>query len=142
MYIYCDVCKENVVGDTKIPLLQLVSIHGDHGDYVRERYETPIYTPVQRNNISDIQIDITDDTGRGIPFQAGKTIVTLHLRKQGLPIQQYYANQVGGRQSIYTGRRYQISHGLGNLLGSLSWTVAPMLRNTVVSLGKDVLRSR
>ena len=30
--------------------------------------------------------------------------------------QQYYTNQVGGGQFIYTGRRYQRGHGLGNLL--------------------------
>ena len=55
--------------------------------------------------------------------------------------QQYYTNQVGGGQSIYTGRRYQRGHGLGNVLGSLFRTVAPMLRKTAVSLGKNVLRS-
>ena len=55
--------------------------------------------------------------------------------------QQYFTNQVGGGQSIYTGRRYQRGHGLGNVLGSLFRTVAPMLRKTAVSLGKDVLRS-
>ena len=48
--------------------IQIVPIHGDHGDYVCERYETLIYAPVQRNHISDIKIDITDDTGRRIPF--------------------------------------------------------------------------
>ena len=52
--------------------------------------------------------------------------------------QQYYTNQVGGGQSIHTGRRYQRGHGLGNVLGSLFRTVAPMLRKTA---GKDVLRS-
>ena len=55
--------------------------------------------------------------------------------------QQYYTNQVGGGLSIYTGRRYQRGQGLGNFLGSLFRTVAPMLRKTAVSLGKDVLRS-
>ena len=55
--------------------------------------------------------------------------------------QPYYMNQVGGGQSIYTGRLYQRGHGFGNLLGSLFRTVAPMLRKTAVSLGKDVLRS-
>ena len=64
-HVYCDMCKENVVGDTKVPLLQIVSIRGDHGDYVCERY-------VQRNHISDIKIDITDETGRRIPFHEGK----------------------------------------------------------------------
>ena len=90
MYVYCNVYKKNV-GDTKFPLLQIVPIRWDHGDYVCRLYETPIYTPMQRNHISDINkyiyIYITDDTGRRIPFQAGKTIATLHLRKQGMYIQ-------------------------------------------------------
>ena len=79
--------KENIVGDTNVPLLQTVPIRGDHGDYVCERYETHIYASVQRNNISDIKIDITDDTGRRISFQSEKTIVTPHLRKLGHHIQ-------------------------------------------------------
>ena len=78
MYVYCDVCKENV-GDIKVPILYIVPIRGR---YACAHYKTPIYTPVQQNHISDIQIDITDDTGRGIPFHAGKTIMTLHLRNQ------------------------------------------------------------
>ena len=87
IYVFCDVYKENTIGDTKVPLLQIVPIRGDHVDYVCERYETHIYAPAQRNNISDIKIDITDDTGQIIPFQSGKTIMALHLRKQGLHIQ-------------------------------------------------------
>ena len=55
--------------------------------------------------------------------------------------QQYYTSQVGGIKSIYTGRRYQIGHGLGNLLCSLFMTFAPMLQKTAVRLGKDILRS-
>ena len=43
MCVYCDVCKENVVGNTKVPLLQIVPIRGDHRDYVCECYETSIY---------------------------------------------------------------------------------------------------
>ena len=54
--------------------------------------------------------------------------------------QQYYTNQVGGGQSIYSGRWYQRGHGFGNLLSSMFRTVAPMLRNTAVTLGNDVLR--
>ena len=54
--------------------------------------------------------------------------------------QQYYTHQVGGGQSIYSGIRYQRGHRLANLLGSLFRTVAPMLRKTAVSIGKDVMR--
>ena len=43
-----------------------------------------LYTPVHHNNISDIKIDITDNTRKIIPFQAENPLVTLHLIKQGL----------------------------------------------------------
>ena len=55
--------------------------------------------------------------------------------------QQYHANQVGGGQCIYTGRRYQKGQEFGNLLGTLFRTVASMLRKTAVRLGKDGTRS-
>ena len=64
--------RKTLWGIQRVPLLQIVPIRGDHGDYVRERYETPIYAPVQRNHISDIKIDITDDTGRKYHFNRGK----------------------------------------------------------------------
>ena len=65
-------------------LLQIVHIREYHGDYVCERYETLIYTPVRRTHILDIKIDITDDTGRRIPFQAGKPIVNKrHFVEEG-----------------------------------------------------------
>ena len=51
MYVYCDVCKENVVGDTKLPLLQIVPIRGDHGDYVCKCYETHIHYSAAKNHI-------------------------------------------------------------------------------------------
>ena len=87
MYVYCNVCREVVVGDTKVPLLRIVPITGQHGDYVCQVYDFPTYTPLQRKNFSDVKIDIRDDTGRKIPFQSGKVTVTLHFRKRGLLFQ-------------------------------------------------------
>lgn len=87
LYIYCDVCKENIVGDSKVPLLEIVPIRGEHGDNISERYNFPTYIPLQRNNFSDVKIDIMDDTGKKIPFQSGKAIITLHFRKRGLHLQ-------------------------------------------------------
>ena len=55
--------------------------------------------------------------------------------------QQHYTNLVGGGQSIYAGRRYQRGRGLCNSLGSMFRTVAPMLRKTAVSIGKNVMGS-
>ena len=55
-----------------VPLLQIVPIRGDHGDYVCERNETPIYTPVQQNHILNMKIDITNATGEEHHFKRGK----------------------------------------------------------------------
>ena len=88
LYVYCDICKENIIGDSKVPLLQIVPIKGEHGDYICERYDFPTYIPLQRNNISDIKINILDDTGRHIPFRASKLMVTLSFRQKGLHLQQ------------------------------------------------------
>ena len=84
LYIYCNICREIIVGDSKVDLLRIVPIQGEHGDYICKTYDSPTYTPLQRKNFNDIKIDIRDDVGEKIPFQSGKVIVTLHLRKRGL----------------------------------------------------------
>ena len=83
LYVYCDACEDNIVGDTKVPLLRIVPVQGDHSDYICHNYDFPTYTPVQTKNFSEIKIHITDDTGNTIPFRSGKSIVTLHFRRKG-----------------------------------------------------------
>ena len=51
MYVYCDVCKENVVGDTKFPLLQIVPIRVDHGDYVCVSVTRHLYSSTAKPHI-------------------------------------------------------------------------------------------
>ena len=55
--------------------------------------------------------------------------------------QAYYSNQVGNRQSVYSGRRYQKGHGLGNLLGILFIAALPMIKNTAKTVGKELVKS-
>ena len=45
------------------------------------KYDQPRYFPVQKKTFDTIEIDIRDDTGESIPFDAGKLIVTLHFRR-------------------------------------------------------------
>ena len=42
-------------------------------------YQTVQYVSVQRCQFDAIKIDICDDTGRRVPFQQGKGIITLHF---------------------------------------------------------------
>ena len=55
--------------------------------------------------------------------------------------QAYYSNQLGNGDFVYSGRRYQKGHGLGNLLGSLFRTALPMIKNTAKTVGKELVKS-
>jgi hypothetical protein len=84
-YVYCNVLEHTPVGDTKAPLLRIVSVSGKRGDIVRTTYEKPVYVPLQQKSFDSIEIDIRDDTGHPIPFEYGKVVVTLHFRLRKLP---------------------------------------------------------
>ena len=80
MYIYCDVVSYSIVGDIEAPLLRVCSSSGKDGDMVRNIYTHPHYVPVARNDFEAIEINISDDLGRPVPFLHGKSLVTLHFR--------------------------------------------------------------
>ena len=82
LFVYCDVVEHVVVGDVKAPLLRTVNITGKEGLTVNRIFQTVQYVPVKRKQFSTIKIDIRDDTGRPVPFQHGKVIVTLHFRRK------------------------------------------------------------
>ena len=52
----------------------------------------------------------------------------------------YYARQVGGALSYFTGARVQRGgHGFGSLFSGLLRSVAPLIRRGTVALGKRAL---
>ena len=80
MYVYCDVASYTVVGDTKTPLLRVCNVTGKHGEIVRHTYIQPHYVPVGRREFDSIEIAINNELGRPMPFEYGKSVVTLHFR--------------------------------------------------------------
>ena len=82
MYVYCDVAAHTVVGDTKTPLLRVCNVTGKHGDFVRHTYVQPHYVPVGRREFDSIDIAINNELGRPMPFEYGKSVVTLHFRRR------------------------------------------------------------
>lgn len=80
LYVYCDICEPQFVGDVMVPLLRTVAIQGERGDYVTNIYDVPHYIPVSLNGISTIEINIKDDTGEDVPFIDGKVMCKLHFR--------------------------------------------------------------
>ncbi len=84
MYAYTDIAEPRVVGDHHASLLRIVPITGKDGEFVTRSYENVQYLSVQKKHFDALEIDIRDDTGRPVPFERGKVVVTLHFRKRHL----------------------------------------------------------
>jgi len=81
LYVYCDVLECVPVGDTLAPLLRIVEVSGSRDEMVHIQFDQPRYIPIQKKSFDSIEIDIRDDTGVPVPFDVGKLIVTLHIRR-------------------------------------------------------------
>ena len=82
MYVYCDVASHAIIGDTKTPLLRVCNVVGKHGDVVRHSYDQPHYVPVERREFDTIEVAINNELGEPMPFEYGKSVVTLHFRRR------------------------------------------------------------
>ena len=81
LYVYCDAAEAIPMGDIKAPLLRVVDAAGNFSDVIHRLCTTPQYVPVSRKQFNTVEIDITDDTGRPVPFEIGKVVATLHFRR-------------------------------------------------------------
>ena len=80
LFVYCDILEHVPIGDVKAPLLRTVGVNGKFGEIVRCIFDKPLYVPVQKKNFESIEIDIRTDTGDRVPFESGKSSVTLHFK--------------------------------------------------------------
>lgn len=81
IYVYCDLLEAVPVGDTLAPLLRICDAQGTYGNTVHRYFDKPIYVPLQKKLFDTIEIDIRDNLGNPIPFEAGNLVVTLHFRR-------------------------------------------------------------
>lgn len=81
LYVYCNVCEPQIVGDVYAPLLRTVAIKGKRNQHTTIAYNQPHYIPVGTREISEIEIDIRDDSGFKVPFTVGKVVCKLHFRQ-------------------------------------------------------------
>ena len=84
LYIYTDVIQDRIVGHTLVPLLRAIPAEGRRGNIASVEMFRVHYLPVQKKSFHTIQIYITDDTGTLVPFQSGRSVVTLHFRRSGV----------------------------------------------------------
>ena len=80
LYVYCDLCEPQIVGDSLSPLLRIVDSKGKDGQLIVKMYNQPHFVPLRKKYIDVIEINISDDTGNIISFTSGKVICKLHIR--------------------------------------------------------------
>jgi hypothetical protein len=82
MYVYCDIASFVPIGNTKSPLLRVCNVSGSYGEIVRVTFDRPFYAPVSRREFDTILVDIRNELGQPMPFEFGKSVVTLHFRRR------------------------------------------------------------
>lgn len=84
MYIYCDLVKDQIVGDTVAPLLREVPLLRDENTPESKNvvFNHIYFHPVAKHSANVLLIDIRDDTGRPVPFERGRLVVTLVLKRR------------------------------------------------------------
>jgi len=82
LFVYCNICEPQVVGDIFAPLLRTVGISGKRGEHIMKTYGEPHYVQVSTRQIDSIEINIKDDTGEFVPFMFGKVVCKLHFRQR------------------------------------------------------------
>ena len=53
----------------------------DHKTLTQTRFDHVQYIPIMSREFGTIETEIRDDTGRPVPFERGKVMVTLHFRR-------------------------------------------------------------
>ena len=82
IYVYSDVIQTNLVGDSSVPLLSVVPLHGVFGEMAFKQYSSPLYTTLAKHAFSTIEMYITDSAGRSLPFSSGKLTVFVHFKQK------------------------------------------------------------
>ena len=83
IYVYTDIVESSLVGDVRAPLLLVCPFKTDKANpTIYQEFLNPTYVPIHRNTIQKLEITLRDGTGEEIPFLYGKTVLSLHFRKQ------------------------------------------------------------
>jgi len=64
LFIYTNICEHQIVGDSLVPLLDIISVTNNSKITQHYRFEKPRYVNLNNKNITDITIHIMDDKGR------------------------------------------------------------------------------
>ena len=82
VYVYTDIIKHQIVGETATPLLRIINWNRrTNEDNTALTFEQLYFIPLKNSQFDVINILLLDDTGREIAFEYGKVVVVLEFRK-------------------------------------------------------------
>jgi hypothetical protein len=81
LQVHCDLVSPHPVGDDIVSLLRLIPAASETNKFITKTYRDVHYYPVARNTIASVRIYIRDADGGVVPFERGRVVVTLHLRR-------------------------------------------------------------
>jgi hypothetical protein len=86
LYVYSNITEPTIVGNFYAPLLRTVEVPStkQFGEQINIYFKEIYFLPITSREITTIQINLTDDTKKLIPFKFGRTIVHLILRKKSV----------------------------------------------------------
>ena len=86
MYIYCNIVKPQIIGNSMEQVLRIIPVSGEYGDIVDKQFNPAHYVPVLQKQFGSIEITIKTDQDKPFAFQFGKSIVKLHFKRKALRI--------------------------------------------------------
>jgi hypothetical protein len=85
LFVYCNLCEEQIVGDHYVPLLRTVFIDGKRGESINKIYDQPHYVPVNSTRIHSVEINIKNDLDELVSFHnTAKVLCKLHFRQKAI----------------------------------------------------------
>ena len=82
IYINSDLIQTQFVGDTRANVLRIIAPQQEKGQVETFNFAPIFYFPLRVVKFNTIEINITGDTGRLVPFDGGVVVVVLHLRRK------------------------------------------------------------
>ena len=82
IYINSDLIQTQFVGDTRANVLRIIAPQKEKGQVETFNFAPIFYFPLRVVKFNTVEINITGDTGRLVPFDGGVVVVVLHLRRK------------------------------------------------------------
>lgn len=85
IYIYCNIVKPQIVGNTCVPLLRTVTVdvsNLNYGQPFTQIFHNPHYVGLSRGQIESMEIKLMSDQDKLIDFSFGSSILKLHFVKR------------------------------------------------------------